>query len=175
MLQPLIPSVAFKQNAPLTIGSRCSFCSTNTARWSDGGACVHCTLVLHLDRPHIDSEAVVGWVPEISQAALNRIMRELHCQLHRSQANFLAQPGPHYVSRALNERVGEAAKILGTSCASELGQALDLMRPGSYAERHRLLGGIRIMPAGQFFLDDEDIYPTILDHWCQLGDKNGAT
>ena len=175
MLRPLLPSVAQTPISPSESARTCAYCGTPTSCWSHDGACVHCNLVLHLDRPRIDAEAVIGWIPELSQAALNRIMRELHCQLHKSQTGFSARPGPHYVSRALSERVGAASKILGTSCASELGQALALLTPASYADRYRLLAGVRILPAGQFFVDDEDIYPDILEHWCNDGVSNGVT
>jgi len=175
MLQPLIPSIDRDRTLCPSVDGLCAYCGTPTSCWSYSGGCVQCHLVRHLDRPHIDAEAIVGWIPEISQAALNRIIRELHCQLHRTQAGFSARPGPHYVSRALNERVGVATKILGTSCASELAQSLALLRPATYAERYRLLGGIRIMAAGQFFVDGEDIYPQILDDWCKTADTNGAT
>lgn len=130
------------------------------------GSCVQCHLVLHLDRPSIDDEATLCWVPEFSQAALNRIVRDLHCQLLTSRADVVARPGAHYVSRIFAERSGFAKDVLGTSLLSELAQSLSLMRPDTYSERHRLLGGIRVIAAGRFFVEGKDIYPEILDEWC---------
>ncbi len=173
MLQPLVPSIARGRPPASRDADRCGFCGTTDER-RDDGACVPCQLVLNLDRPHIDDEAVLGWVPEISQAALNRIVRELHCRLHESAGRSGNERGPHYVTRALNERVGAAAKILGTSQPSELAQSLDLLPQTAYAERHRLLGGIRVMPAGRFFVDGADAYPQILAEWCRARADHGA-
>ncbi len=129
---------------------------------------------MHLDRPTIDTEAVLGWVPEISQAALNRIIRELHCRLHQTAGASAIDPGPHYLSGALNGRVAAAAKILGTSQPSELAQSLALLSSVNYAERHRRLGGIRIMAAGHFFVDGIDVYPQVLAEWTKSQDAHGV-
>ena len=174
MLRPLIPSIARDRVIQSGNPGVCEFCGMPSAGGLGGGACVPCHLVLHLDRPHIDVEAVLGWIPEISQAALNRIIRELHCRLHESAGRSSADRGPHYVSRAINERVGAAAEILGSSQPSELAQSLALLSPAAYAERHRLLGGVRVMAAGHFFVDDADVYPEVLAGWCQSRIAQGA-
>src|SRR6516165_4501650 len=71
---------------------RCPFCGMNSGRsqnfvapactsYDCSAACVLCFLCRHLERPRIDEEAILGWLPEMSQPALNVTMREIHVQL----------------------------------------------------------------------------------------------
>ena len=172
-LHPLVPSIARDRDIKATVHGPCPYCGMPTNGRSFHGSCVQCHLVLNLDRPSIDDEAILCWVPEISQAALNRIVRELHCQLRASRTSFVSRPGAHFVNRSFDERAGVANDVLGTSRPSELAQSLSLMRPASYTERHRLLGGVRVMAVGRFFVERTDIYPDILDEWCGSPTKNG--
>ena len=174
MLQPLIPSIARDRTPRRSAPGLCAYCGIPASDWCENASCVPCHLVMHLDRPTIDTEAVLGWVPEISQAALNRIIRELHCQLHQTAGASATDPGPHYLSGALNGRVAAAAKVLGTSQPSELAQSLALLSPATYAERHRRLGGIRIMAAGHFFVDGVDVYPQVLAGWIRSSNAQGV-
>jgi hypothetical protein len=43
-----------------------------------------------------------------------------------------------------------------------LGAALMRMKPRVYQDRARLLGGLRLLSRGQFFVDGEDIYPQLI-------------
>ncbi len=39
------------------------------------------------------------------------------------------------------------------------------MKPKTYEDRARLVGGLRLLSRGRFFVDDEDIYPRLIgDH-----------
>ena len=172
-LRPLLPSIARDRDLRPAVQGPCPYCGMPTNGRSFNGSCVQCHLVLNLDRPSIDDEAILSWVPEISQAALNIIVRELHCQLHARRTSFVSRPGAHFVTRIFNDRARVANDVLGTSRPSELAQSLSLMRPASYTERHRLLGGIRVLAVGRFFVEQEDIYPEILDEWCGSPTKKG--
>ena len=172
---------------------RCGFCGI-LSRWcqvqhptsSSGGkteasgrpACPLCILPLHLERPRIDEEAALVWLPEMSQAALNALMRELHLQLRaldedlgadgvfRSQSAALR---PVHLARAvLAERMAPAADRAGTRSPRELGLALLDLSPAAHARRGALLSGLRLLPLGRFFHDGKDIYPRVVDAWREL-------
>ena len=94
MLQALIPSIARDRACRQINGGRCAYCGIQASTFCEDASCVPCHLVTHLDRLTIDTEAVLGWIPEISQAALNRIVRELHCRLHHTAGASATDPGP---------------------------------------------------------------------------------
>lgn len=113
--------------------------------------------------------------PELSQAALACLVRELHLQLwaageplHGDTGAFtcsLDRAALYYTRRALEERVAIAADYLGTDRPSELAHALAVLPVAAYAQRHRLLGALRILPSGRFFVGADDVYPDIVASW----------
>ena len=162
----------------------CSFCggrlgSERGAPTQDAGnataQCALCLLVRHLDRPRIDDEAELVWLPEMSQPAVNITMREIHIRLRALGESLDAATPPqrdtperrrlHHARAALRERTGAAAARLGKIRPTELGRALLRLSPGAYARRSKLLGGLRLLPAGHFFDGGRDIYPAIVDGW----------
>jgi len=165
----------------------CSFCggrlgSERGAPTQDAGnataQCALCLLVRHLDRPRIDDEAELVWLPEMSQPAVNITMREIHLRLRALGESLDAATPPQrdtperrqlYHARAtLRERTGAAAARLGSVRPSELGRALLRLSPGAYARRSKLLGGLRLLPTGHLFDGGRDIYPAIVDGWSDV-------
>ena len=142
----------------------------------DGSAdfsCAPCHLVRHLERDTIAEEAVLIWLPEMTQAALNALAHGAHRRLARDgalrwAANALAVIREHEPDgaleaiRALEARSAEAEALLGTASPRVLGAALMRMKPSLYADRARLIGGVRLLSHGRFFADGEDIYPQLL-------------
>jgi intracellular multiplication protein IcmJ len=178
---------------------RCAFCGLPTGkcqmqspgpRNSDGDsaagvpACPLCALPQHLERPRIDDETALVWLPEISQQAINAMMREIHIQIRalgedlQADSIFRKHSPNHrslYYARAvLSERIQPAIDRVGTSSAHELGLALLELSPAAYARRAALLGGLRLMPLGRFFDGDRDVYPEIVDSWMKPPDKPGV-
>ena len=117
----------------------CSFCGGRLG--SQGGApppdtgnaaahCALCLLVRHLDRPRIDDEAELVWLPEMSQPAINITMREIHLRLRALGESLDAATPPqrdtierrqlYHARAALRERSGVAAARLGSIRPSEL-------------------------------------------------------
>jgi intracellular multiplication protein IcmJ len=164
----------------------CAFCGGTTGRWAghgylppgsrtSGSACALCCLPLHLERPRIDEEAAVVWLPEISQPALNATMREIHVALQalgedvhadavfRTRAAALANL--YYARGILADRRGAAEARVGTASPRELGRALLELSPAAYGRRGALLDGLRLLPLGRFFEDDKDVYPEIVGEW----------
>ncbi|MDJ0390691.1 hypothetical protein QMO56_21480 [Roseomonas sp. E05] len=139
-------------------------------------ACPLCHLSQHPDRPQIDAEAVLIWLPEISQAGLNCLVRGIHSVLHRhgepaTAARTPRGAAPELVAafrtfRALRERSSTALDRLGTTSFADLGAALLHLRPATYARRAELLAGLRLLPLGQLFRDGRDVYPEMLAAWA---------
>lgn len=48
---------------------------------------------------------------------------------------------------------------------SDLARALLRLSPAVHARRAALLGGVRLLPLGRFFVAGEDVYPKIVDTW----------
>lgn len=170
----------------------CAFCGVNSGAWQSlcavlpdaagnhGGpapACPLCALPQNLQRPQIDQEADLAWLPEMSQQTVNALVREVHIRL-RTVGESLEAAIPfrkrsdelrrlHYTRSVLAERVPAAASRLGTASPRELGAALLRLSPAGYGKRGMLLGGIRLLPLGRFFSGDEDVYPSIVDEWIQ--------
>jgi intracellular multiplication protein IcmJ len=166
----------------------CAFCGAPAGRWTGSGyllsgggvgtvaaACPLCILPQHLERPRIDEEAALVWLPEISQLALNATMREIHIAIQavgedvHADAVFRkrsADLGTLYYARAvLAQRSAPAAVRVGTASPRELGLALLELSPAAYARRAALLGGLRLMPLGRFFQGEHDVYPEIVRFW----------
>ncbi len=172
----------------------CTFCGTRSGAWQlactpdddvdvvragwTGAACPLCTLARHLERPRIDEEAARVWLPEMSQAAVNTTMREIHMQLralgeglhaeHRLRLDLPERRILHHARAALAARSAAAAACLGTTAPSELGGALFRVSSASYARRAALLGGLRLLPLGLFYEGGTDVYPAIVDTWLAL-------
>jgi hypothetical protein len=171
-------------------GMRCAFCGLPTGkcqmqspgpRKSNGDsagdlpACPLCALPQQLERPHIDDEAALVWLPEMSQQAINAMMREIHMQIRALGEDLQAdsifkKQSPrhrslHYARAVLAERIQPAIDRVGTGSAHELGVALLELSPAAYTRRAALLGGLRLMPLGRFFEGDKDVYPEIVDAW----------
>jgi len=181
------------------VGMRCAFCGLPSGkcqmqspgpRKSNGDsagdlpACPLCALPQHLERSRIDEEAALVWLPEMSQQAINAMMREIHIQIRalgeelQADSIFKKQSRSHrslhYARAVLSERIQPAIDRLGTSSAHELGLALLKLSPAAYARRAALLGSLRLMTLGRFFEGDKDVYPEIVDSWMKPSDKPGV-
>jgi hypothetical protein len=170
-------------------GLRCPFCGINSGRWQNfvapartsddrSAACALCFLCRHLERPRIDEEAALVWLPEMSQPALNVTMREIHVQLRtlggdlydarRLRLNTPERLRLYYARCALGARAAAAASRLGTDKPSELAGALCRLSPAAHANRAKLLDGVRLLPLGRFYAGNKDVYPEIVDSWCEI-------
>jgi len=156
--------------------SFCPFCGVRLAEGrepslcADGSeefACVPCLLVRHLERETIAEEAVLIWLPDLSQAALNALVNGVHRRLAAGGAPFAVSSSETLnpaleAIRAIEMRQSEAETRLGTSSPRVLGEALMRAKPDLYADRARRLGGLRLWPRGKFFVDGEDVYPRLV-------------
>ncbi len=134
-------------------------------------ACAFCHLVRHLERPAIDREASLIWLPEMTQAALNRVAwrmfrilvpeRNKVVGVNAARTGKEPAAGAAELHQALRELACVAAKELGTSSPSELGEVLLKLPSESYARRAQSLGGIRLLPLGLFFVGGRDVFASL--------------
>lgn len=136
-------------------------------------ACVLCLLPSGLDRPTIVREALLVVLPEMTQAALNVMVREAHFVL-RGHGEALSldheplsgRPRPsaaYSCLAALRARGADALARIGTTSPQDLGAALQRLSHWPEARLLEFLSGVRFMPLGRFYRDGEDIYPALLD------------
>lgn len=158
----------------------CAFCSFRAGRYQEvvvtGGnardvdgmvtACLFCHQCLHLPLVTAMDSGVLIWFPEMSQAQLNHVAREI----------YLARISPATADRAraildwLLRRREAATSRLGTSAPQEL--AARLAAPG--AERADVLppdleAGLRLLPMDRRILTEHELqynqFPQILAYW----------
>ena len=181
MLRPLLISIHRDDQTPEPAQSTvptedCAYCGDSLGPHAEAErCCAVCTLVRHLERPRIDEEAHLIWLPEMSQAALICLLREMHCRIRDAGESFDGEAGPavvsperralHYARLALASRSKMANEHLGTSRPSELACVLTHLSRAAYDRRHHLLGGLRLLPSGRLFVGAEDVYPAIVDSW----------
>jgi intracellular multiplication protein IcmJ len=181
-LTPLTLSVCENESPSGAQRGSCPFCGVRLAEGrepflcSDGceeWSCVPCSLVRHLERETIAEEAVLIWLPDLSQAALNALANGVHRRLAAEGALYLAaspfvassseRPNPALEAiRAIEMRRADAETLFGTSSPRVLGQALMRAKPDLYAQRATRLGGLRLWSLGKFFVDGEDVYPRLI-------------
>jgi len=199
-LLPLLPSAhpsAWKpeddpgerQGCPDQPDLPCRFCGFHGPGWlepvhlngdhADGTpqnlvpGCVLCHLVQHLNRPFITREATLVWLPEMSQAAVVTLARQVHRVLRahgeppamdrRPRRDTPALRSAYRAYRVLLDREVAADSRLGTSSPRDLGAALLQLSPDAYARRGDLLAGVRLLPLGRLYRGSDDAYPRLLD------------
>jgi intracellular multiplication protein IcmJ len=172
-------------------GHACRFCGHHAVGWQDvfhldgdhdnwnaenlATACTLCHAAQHLGRATVDQELMLIWLPDVSQAALNAIVRRIHLTLHAhgeaahmSEAPRSRDPRVYAALRVYHGLVAEAQTVerrIHTRSPCELGATLLNM---SSEERERLanaLGGIRLLHRGRYFRGGRDVYPEILSAW----------
>ena len=181
-LEPLVLSVCESEPPGGATRRSCPFCGVRLAEGRerffhgegfDEASCAPCSLVRHLERETIAEEAVLIWLPEMTQSALNALANRAHRLLAAEGALYLAaspfsvtsgdRPNPALEAiRAIERRSVEAEARFGTASPRVLGQALLRAEPKLSAERAKRLGGLRLWSRGRFFVAGEDVYPRLI-------------
>jgi intracellular multiplication protein IcmJ len=187
-IQVEVPSATLTSRPPShhdRTETACGFCGMPVGLHSSlvGGepACILCGLVQSLNRPTIDDEVRLIWLSEMSQAALNVFVREVHLQLRELGESVFCddtprhaeQPRPllYMAQRILLDRSQVIAERLGSSRASDLAAALTALSNSHVAAQDMPLGGLRVLPAGRFYIGGVNVYDDIVDSWRQLSTK----
>jgi intracellular multiplication protein IcmJ len=171
----------------------CRFCGHRAVGWQevfhlDGDhdnwsidnlvtACTLCHGAQHLGRVTVEQEQMLIWLPDMSQAALNAVVRRIHLVLYaHGEPAHLGEPprsehsAVHAALRAYQVLAAEARTIerrIHTASPRELGAALLDMSPYARERIPMLLGGVRLLHRGRHFRAGRDIYPQIVSGWAE--------
>jgi intracellular multiplication protein IcmJ len=178
-----------RREADLLLQTPCRFCGLIAAGWQEPfhlngdhtddsaanvvAGCALCHLVQHLDRPAIEDEAVLIWLPEMSQAALNAVVRRTQLVFHvhgeppsmdrRPSIGTSALRTAFRTYQELSRRSEAALARLGSASPRDLGAALLSLPKAAQERRRELLGGLRLLGRGRLFRGGRDVYPQLLD------------
>lgn len=140
-------------------------------------SCPLCHLTQHLNRPAIEQEAVLAWLPEMTQRAVIALARSAHLTLFRDgvaphvttlprgRGVSDAVQGAFSLLRAMRLRAARVRGMIGADSPRVLGAALLTLSAADYADRAASLGGIRLLPLGCLFSGGRDVYGDILESW----------
>lgn len=146
-------------------------------------ACSFCHMVQHIGLAGRNQEAVLAWIPEISQDRLHHIVRtalvaqrqaELISGEARGAAAMIrafrqASDAARSALAALRSREIEAERRLGSSDPLEIGNAMLLLPDDIYARRADYLSGIRLLPLGRRQQGSDDVMKKQIDSWADPG------
>jgi intracellular multiplication protein IcmJ len=181
-------------------GHTCRFCGHRCVGWQDVyhldgehthwslenlvTACPLCHGLQHLGRATVTDEQVLIWLPDVSQAALNAIVRHIHLTLychgeaaHAEEMPRSRDPAVHSALRAYHALAAEAKTLaarIGTSNPRELGAALLGLPEAERGSLPAALGGIRSLHRGRLYRGARDIYPEILSAWAEGASREPA-
>lgn len=140
-------------------------------------ACIFCEQCFLLDQVAGMASGTLIWLPEISQAKLNHMMRSIYVLRAKSQqaansneeattdTTSIRQAAEHAFEVLLARR-GEAKKRLGTDSTSVLASTLlEQVSDAVYAKRATKLEGLRLLAFDKRVSNHTDQFPTIAAHW----------
>jgi intracellular multiplication protein IcmJ len=135
-------------------------------------ACIFCEQCFSLEGVGPMGSGTLIWLPEISQAHLNHIMRAIYAA--RAQIDVAPETIKDCADRAFDvlfNRRGEAKRRIGTDDPMVLAAAL-LENAGdkSYKDRAAKLEGVRLMPLDKRMVPnaqgaETDQFPAIITYW----------
>ncbi len=175
-------------------GHTCRFCGLASGPWAEifhrngdhandsldnlATACPACHACQHLGRDGAEQEYLVIWLPHLTQAALNHLMRGIHHVFwEHGEAAHMAGPSPqntfalrsvYAAYRELAACASIAQASLGTSSPRLLGEALLSLQPSAASRAPSLVDGLRLMSRGCLLRNGVDVYSACLECWANL-------
>lgn len=132
-------------------------------------ACLHCRALHRLGSDQIDREAVLIWSPDISQAALNWLVRAIHrvfvahgeapCLASRPATDTPRLRAAYRTYQGLERLSEQAERRVGTTSPRELGAAL----LGTPEPRRAVPAGLRLLHQGRHHIAGREVYPALLE------------
>ena len=170
-------------------GTTCHFCGLTAGlhgmRMGQSISCVLCGLAQSLHRTTIDEEIRLIWLPEMSQPALNVLVRQIHIDLQVLGESVFCDDNPSHPGgmrtalytgqRILRERCDAIVEKLGSSRASDLADALTVLSARHVDVRNLPWGGLRAFPTGRFFVGGLNVYDEIVASWRGVPTDERAT
>lgn len=145
--------------------------------------CNYCHMCQHIGRAGQMQEAVLVWLPEISQAELHHLVRagqvaQRWAETVTMQRNTRAdtarsanqiREGAGRLLATLRERQDEAEERIGTSDLQVLANIMLAMPDDMYDQREDVLHGFRMLPLGVRYQDNQDTMDAVVDSWMEPG------
>jgi intracellular multiplication protein IcmJ len=149
-------------------------------------ACGFCHQVQHIGLAGKNKEAVLVWLPEVSQDKLHHLVRSILVATKWAEGVEKNKASRREVTRAaiqiaeaakslegkFKARTADAEKHFMTSDPSELGNILHQMgveQPVLYDRRADFLTGLRLLPLGKRMQNGKDTMPDIINSWTEPG------
>ena len=152
----------------------CRFCGFHSARYQrvlrhngeDVTACSFCELVLHLERAALMGNAILIWLPEVTQVQLN----------HMARAAYIAQESDDENMRGLALRMIEALKSRRTDAKRRIGTDdpmlfYTVLQEGLQSKKRvniaSKIEGIRLFPLDQYLAGSKEVnvFPKMIQFW----------
>ncbi|MGH0003763.1 hypothetical protein ACQU0X_27115 [Pseudovibrio ascidiaceicola] len=131
--------------------------------------CSFCNLVFNLTYAEKHQEGILIWLPELSQAQLNHVVRSSFLAIVNAQNIWDDQIDPRTAApvreardaceslmNVLKSRAGKLEQIIGTKSPGELAQALLKLSDQDYKNRARSLAGVKLLALQKTREDSED-------------------
>lgn len=146
-------------------------------------ACTFCHMCQHIGLAGRNKEAVLIWLPEISQSDLHHLVRTgLVATRTTEHIKNVSRASPAVIKAyreasdtaksmmaCFLDRQAEVEKLFGTSDPMEIGNAMLLLPDEIYAKRRDFLAGIRLLPLGRRYQGTEDVMAKQIDSWSEAG------
>lgn len=154
-------------------------------------ACGFCHSVQHIGLAGKNKEAVLAWIPEISQARLHHLVRSILVvcqwwegfQVDKRQRQVVVRAASEMAQSAkaleakLRARTVEAEKRFMTSDPLEFGTILQQIAndsPALYESRAGFTHGLRLLPLGRRWANGKDTMRDIVASWLATGGPYGG-
>ncbi len=177
----------------------CSGCGFKTPKWQEvhhlnddhsdnrlsnlTTACTYCHMCQHIGLAGRNEEAVLVWIPELSQAEINHLVRSSQVARRWAEtatstrqvrpdsirtANSAAE-GANALLAALRSRENDAEKKLMTSSLQDLANIMLALEDDIYDRRMDFLRGFKMLPLGKREQDGKNTMQLMVDSWMQPG------
>lgn len=146
-------------------------------------ACTFCHMCQHIGLAGRNKEAVLIWLPEISQSDLHHLVRTgLVAVRAADQVKNTPRSSPAIVksyreaadtAKSMNasflDRQAGVELRFGTSDPLEIANAMLLLPDEIYTKRKDFLAGIRLLPLGRRYQGTDDVMGKQVDSWMEGG------
>lgn len=165
----------------------CQFCLFRSGKWMEVHhldddhhnndpnnlvtACSWCHACHHIGLAGRNKEAVLVWLPELTQADLHRICRA--CYVAKASQGPFGVIADAVLAR-IRSREAPIVTSLGSSDPAMLGEALLHLPEAVYQQRADTLAGVRLFPLPRRIFGDQDRWPEIVAAWTSADGPFGG-
>lgn len=147
-------------------------------------SCLICSAGWHLHQPEAEQEALPIWLPEMSQRALNVLVRGLHVTRMRHGAHPAAEaaspaecPEARRASFCFNQLAARRELLVeraGLASVLDLSALFLRLDPADGRCPEPLAYGLRLLHRGRHLIDGADVYSDLLAKECEQRPSSAA-